>query len=306
MKPMLSGKAPEDLTKVKLPVVVSPKLDGYRCIVINGVACSRNLKPIRNKYVQSVLGNEKYNGYDGELIVGEPTSPTCFRDTSSGVSSFEGEPDFKFYIFDKYDSPYGWSSRYSELIEEERLIKVPHYICNHPEEIIKYEEQFLDEGYEGLMIRGINSPYKFGRSTEREGWLLKLKRFEDSEALVIGMEEKMHNSNEAIRNALGNLERSSHQENLVPLNTMGALIVRDLKTGVEFNIGTGFDDADRDWWWNKFFETHLWRAGKLNNGGIIRECMNSETVIKYKFFAQGSKDKPRFPTYLGLRDKGDM
>ena len=67
-KPLLACEVP--LEQVRLPVYVSTKLDGIRCVIIDGVAYSRSLKPIRNKYIQSVIGNEKYNGFDGELVVG--------------------------------------------------------------------------------------------------------------------------------------------------------------------------------------------------------------------------------------------
>lgn len=287
-RPMLSGKAPDDLSTLKFPLAVSPKLDGFRALVINGVVCSRNLKPIRNAYVQKLFGKPEYEGYDGELIVGNPTSSTCFRDTSSGVTSAGGEPDARYFVFDRWDMNGPWRERYSSLNESANVYKVEHNLVHSSIDILSIEELYLGLGYEGLMIRSIEGPYKEGRSTIREGWLLKLKRFEDSEALVIGMEEKLHNGNEAVINKLGHTERSSHQENLVPMGTMGALIVRDLKTGVEFNIGTGFDDATRDWWWN---------YGQ-NNGGT--------EIVKYRYFASGSKDKPRFPTYLGIRDSNDL
>lgn len=304
-KPMLSGKAPDDLSTLKFPLAVSPKLDGFRALVINGVVCSRNLKPIRNAHVQKLFGKPEYEGYDGELIVGDPTSKTCFRDTSSGVTSAGGEPDVRYFVFDRHDLTVTWRERYAQLRESVGVYRVIHELVNDPMDILSLEELYLEQGYEGLMIRSLYGPYKEGRSTTREGWLLKLKRFEDSEALVIGMEEKMHNGNEATINKLGHTERSSHMENLVPMGTMGALIVRDLKTGVEFNIGTGFDDADRDWWWSVKNRS----AGGVtigNDGGEKFWFLTPDLIVKYQFFARGSKDKPRFPTYLGLRDKGDM
>ena len=42
-----------------------------------------------------------------------------------------------------------------------------------------------------------NAPYKQGRSTVREGYLLKVKTFLDDEATVVRFEERMHNGNEA-------------------------------------------------------------------------------------------------------------
>jgi DNA ligase-1 len=71
------------------------------------------------------------------------------------------------------------------------------------------------------------------------------------------------------------------------MNTMGCLNVRDLKSKVEFSIGTGFD-AD--------LRKHIWEG---------RKCVLGK-IVKYKYFAGGSKDKPRFPVFLGFRDKRDM
>src|SRR5690606_40344965 len=101
----------------------------------------------------------------------------------------------------------------------------------------------------GVMLRHPDGPYKHGRSTTKEGWLLKVKRFEDSEAQVIGYSEAQHNANEAKRNELGQLERSSHKAGKVGKQTLGALAVKDLKTGVEFDIGTGFTESQRQLLW---------------------------------------------------------
>jgi DNA ligase-1 len=170
---------------------------------------------------------------------------------------------------------------------------------SYTDQIFELEERYLASGFEGVMIRDPNSPYKQGRSTWREGWLLKVKRFEDSEALVIGMEEKMHNANESTTNALGHMERSSHIANMRPLNTMGALIVQDRKTGVVFNIGTGFDDAERLRWWN---QPDTYVTSIKSDGGEVRTLVEPYRLAKYSYFPSGSKDKPRFPVYLGERN----
>ncbi|MFM7851045.1 MAG: hypothetical protein ACKO96_03815, partial [Flammeovirgaceae bacterium] len=61
----------------------------------------------------------------------------------------------------------------------------------------------LERGYEGVMIRGLHGPYKQGRATLKQGWLMKLKEFDDDEAVIIGYEEKMKNNNAAQVNELG-------------------------------------------------------------------------------------------------------
>ena len=58
VKPMLAVDA--DVENIKYPVLCSDKLDGIRCIILNGVAYSRSLKPIRNKYVQDLFGRGEF------------------------------------------------------------------------------------------------------------------------------------------------------------------------------------------------------------------------------------------------------
>jgi DNA ligase-1 len=92
-------------------VFVQPKLDGVRCTVQRGHAYSRSLKLIPNKYIQESFSKHAslIGGLDGELIVGSPTDPDCYRKTISGVMSVDGEPDFTFYV---YDSVYHCSWAY--------------------------------------------------------------------------------------------------------------------------------------------------------------------------------------------------
>ena len=129
--------------------------------------------------------------------------------------------------------------------------------------------------------------YKHGRSTAKEGGLIKVKRFSDSEATILGFEEQMKNNNEKKVNELGRGQRSSHKENMIPKGTLGALVVKDTSTGVEFNLGSGFTDSVRDQLWK--YKTDL--IGQ---------------TVKYKYFDIGVKDAPRHPVYLGIRIPEDM
>ena len=93
-------------------------------------------------------------------------------------------------------------------------------------QLAAYEEKCLAEGYEGVMIRTPDSPYKCGRSTEREGWLLKIKRFEDDEAVVLETYEGLSNLNPAERDAFGRTKRSSCKENKVGRGELGGFVVQ--------------------------------------------------------------------------------
>lgn len=284
-KPMLATDA--DLTKLRFPLLASPKLDGVRAVVRGGVVYSRSNKPIPNKYVQELFSG--YEHFDGELIVGLPHSKTVYRDTVSHVMSNDKRDfDVKFYVFDHVqDLGIPYLQRIKQLYaSNDGRVKPHNKLHIHGfEALVDYEEQCLEVGYEGLILRDPNAPYKCGRSTVKEGYLLKLKRFVDAEATVIGFEERMHNGNEATTNELGRTKRSSHQAGKSGRGDLGALVCRTAD-GVEFNIGTGFTDSDRAAVWNGRDQF----LGKL---------------AKYKFFPVGQKEAPRHPVFLGWRDRSD-
>lgn len=284
----------------------TPKLDGIRALKIDGHLVSRTLKPIRNNYIREVLETILPDGADGEILVGAGTN---FQETSSGVMSEEGKPNFIYYMFDLVNK---------DFLDEFYVLRVnamEHWFMEHwfaktkilpvyrasdfvklvvpfeiksLEELKAYEEKCLSAGYEGVILRTYNSPYKCGRATEKQQWLLKIKRFADDEAVVIGFGEKMHNDNVAKTDALGHTKRSSAKDGLVPAGTLGYLSVKDLKTNVEFEIGSGFDDNLRKEIWNN-------------------QVKYLGQVVKYKHFAiTGTKDKPRFPIFLGFRHPDDL
>ena len=116
---------------------------------------------------------------------------------------------------------------------------------------------------------------------------MKIKRFEDSEAVIVGFEELLINNNEPFTGELGQTKRQHLQENKSAGGTLGALVVRDIKTDIKFNIGTGFTDQDRECIW----------ANRHNSLGDI---------VKYKYQPHGSVEKPRSPVFLGFRGKEDM
>jgi DNA ligase-1 len=149
-----------------------------------------------------------------------------------------------------------------------------------------YEAYLIEMGYEGMILRNPLAAYKSGRATKTMRELLKIKRFEDAEAVIIGVEELMHNENEAKVNALGLTERGHKKANLVPGGVLGALVVRD-ENGVEFRIGTGFSQAER---------ADLW----MKKDSLIGR------IVKYKFLSVGMKNAPRHPVFLGWRDLSDM
>ena len=66
---------------------------------------------------------------------------------------------------------------------------------------------------------------------------------------------------------------------------LGALVVKCIHTGVEFQVGSGFDDEQRKALWD--------------NPPIGR-------IISYNHFPHGRKTAPRHPTWKGFRDAIDL
>jgi DNA ligase-1 len=299
---MLAGRFVE--SKLRFPIICQPKLDGIRASVVNGKLVTRTLKPVPNAYTRSLFERPEYEGFDGELIVGEPTAYDCYRKTCSGVMSEAGTPSVTYYLFDVWNKQTPYALRWLALGAAAKAAS-PHsgrgpsplHILTYStvfdmEGLLNLEADWVGKGYEGVILRDPNTLYKFGRGSATKQELLKLKRYIDFEAEIIGVEEEQHNANEAKTNALGRTERSSAKAGKVGKGTMGKLRVRRLSTGVEFSVGTGFSAAERQWFWD--------RRGYSEAGGVVGK------IVKIKSFPIGVKDLPRHPVFLGFRDKRDM
>lgn len=290
-KPMLAV-ACEDVNALKFPVLATPKLDGIRCLIVDGKALTRNFKPVPNNYIREQLEKHCPNGFDGELMI----KGADFNAAQSQIMSRDGQPDFEYHVFDHvFASGIGIKDRYDDRVARMRLLEnLPAFVklvlptlIESPNALTTYEMGMLELGYEGVMVRTPSSPYKCGRSTLKEGYLLKIKRFQDDEAVVVGFEELLTNENEQTRDELGRAKRSTHKDGLVRAGTLGTLLVRDLKTGIEFGIGSGFTAAQRQEIWNN-------------------RTKYAVGIVTYKHQPSGQKDKPRFPVFKGFRNAADM
>jgi DNA ligase-1 len=246
-------------------------------------------------------------GIDGEVVPGHVYSADVFRDAMSGIRAAEGSREFTFYAFDHvavhsdgtfYTGPYG--DRLSlledmlELFGQEqqadayhaKLVLCPTVKLYNLEQVWEYEARCLAEGWEGAMLRRPDLPYKFGRSTNLGGHLIKLKRYEDAEAVVVGYEPWYQNQNEATQSPLGYTVRSAHQANKVPLERLGAWLC-ELATdrSVKFAVGVmqGVTHGDRDRLWQNR-DAYIGRTFKFKHQGI------------------GGYDVPRQPVFLNWRD----
>lgn len=321
-KPNLAGKV-DDINAVQFPVLASPKIDGVRAIRFDRLM-SRSMKPIPNKFVQRMLSHPDMHGLDGELVVGSATHPNCMQNTTSGVMAIDKTPTFQFHVFDLVDQPShmpfidrlgytdarvdqlqrNWakstfadewlSTMTANRIEGKAqfadprgpIVLVPHVQIATVDDLLAYEAEQLALGYEGVMIRDLYGKYKQGRSTTKEGGLLKVKRFTDDEATIIGFVEEQKNNNPKVKNELGRSKRSSHKDGKTGKDTLGAFILRNA-AGTEFQCGSGISDE---------LAAEVW----ANRHKYL------DRLVTYKSFLIGVKDAPRHPVFKAFRSPLDI
>lgn len=288
-KPMLASKC-ERPDQLPFPVLATPKLDGIRCLKVGGKALTRSFKPISNRFVREWIEANLPDGVDGELMLRDGS----FNQTTSAIGARDGQPDFVFHVFDyvadSVTTPY--VERMSQLTALPNwvcIVKVLPILIHNVAELVAYEEECIAAGYEGVMVRTPNSPYKCGRSTEREAWLLKIKRFEDAEAVVLSTYEGMTNQNAAELDAFGRTKRSMSQAGMIGRGELGGFVVRHLSTGVEFRLGYNHVIGGID-------RITLW----MRKDSLIGR------VVKFSHQPSGAKEAPRFPKFIGFRETWDM
>lgn len=274
---------------LRYPVWATLKCDGVRGLRLNGTLMSRRLKLIPNHELRE-RARHLPAGLDCELW----NKQLPYNDIQSIVMSrvHPWYDQIKFQVIDWF-KPLQPSMSYAERCYHigQWMHDAPAYvkwqapvICDTPEQLFSYERSVIELEGEGICFRTPNSPYKFGRSTLSEQWLVKLTRWKYDEGVILGFYEQMENANRLTLDARGKSERSSHLENMRGKNTLGAVLVRNT-AGQEFTIGTGLGLSDK-------LRSTIWNNQSTYLG----------MTIKYKCKEHGKKLLPRSPVLLGFRD----
>jgi DNA ligase-1 len=169
-----------------------------------------------------------------------------------------------------------------------KLHVIPYTICHTLEAVLSLRDDYLDAGYEGIILRSLDGKHKDGRATVREGQFLRDKPVEDREGELIAVLEAQKNLNEAYKNELGRTTRSSHKENLIGKGMVGALILRDLNTGMEVKVGPGTLSHN--------MRVQVWE----NQGDYLGR------LVKYRVLAVGELNAPRQGRFWAWRGQEDM
>ena len=221
-------------------VGVEPKLDGIRCfaIVENDEAklFARSGKLIRN--FDDTIGAELVKMgdgcYDGELmgqdfvaIMRQAYRKDDVNTDGTYIALFDYLPLEEWKDGETKMSCHARSEKLLDKMCDNDVdldvIRPVERVCVPPSyyEIKKLHDDFVQEGYEGAMIKDLNAPYRFGRGYE----VMKLKEFMDVDLPI-----------KSILEGTGKY-----------VGKMGSVVVTF--NGVDVNVGSGFSDQEREAVW---------------------------------------------------------
>lgn len=200
--PMLAHKYEDHKAKVTFPCFVQPKLDGMRCPISIDGAKSREGKPVNSiPHIVSAL-KVVFDELPGLVVDGELYNHDLRDDFNAIISIVKKKsPSLKEQILSKdsiqyhvYDALYldqptlTFEERYTNLLTDLHalpgIILVKTFKVDNQTEMDDMYTQFLDEGYEGMMVRS-NAPYTQRRTSN----LLKRKEWLDGEYIITGILE---------------------------------------------------------------------------------------------------------------------
>jgi len=213
---------------------LEPKLDGLRMMVIDGMAYTRNGHRITSvDHILSALPLSVAEGYvfDGEVKGAE------FDETSGDVRQQRGTAEsLVFNVFDVMERS-EWKSKQTrplwqrkedlQLIQDVSInIQVVRWVELEEGEVtaarlLRARDIYMKHGFEGAMLKDMNAPYEFKRSTS----MLKVKKMETVDGKIVGFEEGKGKCKGAL----------------------GALRVK--VDGVVTSVGGGYSDAQREDFW---------------------------------------------------------
>jgi len=204
--PMLAASFDKRKDKVTYPVDVQPKLDGVRCLAYWDGDSVKLMSRGGKQWnccqhiideLEQVLPTDWV--LDGELYIHGKT----FQEITKLVKTTKllAKPESVNVQFHVYDVPRAgyeqteiggstWDNRkmslllIDEFVENcKSVVAVRTDFAAHEEDVYELQSEYLEEGYEGAIVREYDGEYKFGYRSNK---LLKVKNFMDEEYLIAG------------------------------------------------------------------------------------------------------------------------
>jgi len=308
-KPMLAPNDTIEIDSIYYPLFSSYKLDGIRCIFIDGQMLSRSLKPIVNKQLQDKFeGVKEFTKETGCILDGELYGHGL---SFQQITSFVMTEDFNsirsqkkhgkiltlpdelmFYCFDvitdkNFMEPFIYRQNKIEALETlmfpNLIKKVNQKEVSSADEVTKHFDEALKEGYEGLILKSFHGEYKQGRGTLREGLIYKVKPYRTFDGQIIDVVQSTAVNEDAEKtvNELGNscTSRKKGDRHLIDMACAFKVKYEDKEVKVSLAMT---EDEKKEVWLNRENYINKW--------------------IEYKGMLIGAKDVPRHPVMLRFRE----
>ena len=192
--PMLAASFDKRKDKVTYPVDVQPKLDGVRCLAYWDGGSVKLMSRGGKQWnccdhiieeLETVLPKDWV--LDGELYIHGKT----FQEITKLVKKLRPESvNVQFHVYDvprtDEDNRGEWDEHRIEALADFRdasidcksVVVVETHQANSEDEVYKLQSEYLEDGYEGAIVRERDGEYKFGYRSNK---LLKVKNFMDEE-----------------------------------------------------------------------------------------------------------------------------
>jgi|SaaInlV_125m_DNA_1040241.scaffolds.fasta_scaffold40884_2 DNA ligase-1 len=210
ISPMLAVDFKKRGHSMQYPAIGQRKFDGVRCIAYNDggkiVLESRKGKafPHMNHLRASVfdLLNKDNQILDGELysdVLDFQRVVGLVRKESLSQQDIYDLKHIKYRIYDMFSTddsvtqlPFVQRHAMAEKLikNDQHLIIVENYEITDEDSIQGLHDQFVQEGYEGIMVRNPSMPYQMDK---RSSGLMKFKSFKDGEYPIVGYTEATGN-----------------------------------------------------------------------------------------------------------------
>jgi len=204
-QPMLAQDYDKRKGKIKYPILSQPKLDGVRCVIKSDGMWSRNGKEIISaphifENLKHIFESQPDLVLDGELYTSDRsvdfnTIISCVRKTKPTQDDLDMSQQYiEYWMYDIVnDKDQGYEERYEDLIDLMLNYKLDtllfHVVATYelPDEkhVIDQLSHYLEQGFEGQILRECNSFYE----NKRSNGLLKHKIFHDEEFKILAINE---------------------------------------------------------------------------------------------------------------------
>ena len=204
ISPMLAVDFKKRGHSMQYPAIGQRKFDGVRCI-----AYLESRKGKEFPHMNHLRDAIKPYLKEGEILDGELYSETLdfqrtvglVRRESLSQEDIDVMPQISYRIYDMFSTDssitelpfterYNMATKFVSNIAGNELVMTQNYVIDEEDSIQGLHDQFVQEGYEGIMVRNPSMPYQMDK---RSSGLMKFKSFKDGEYPIVGYTEATGN-----------------------------------------------------------------------------------------------------------------